>query len=82
MKQNKIDKTILTRNDLKERYKIGNAKASLLIHTKGFPSFKINGRYYVRLDKLIEYEEKAISKGCDLLEVILWIKSLQIEFID
>lgn len=51
---------LLTMKDLMKRYRISQDKAYELIHNKDFPSFKIKGRYYVRADLLLKWEDNLI----------------------
>lgn len=55
------DKPMITVKELEKRYHISHDKAYSLIHNKDFPSLKINGRYYVRVDLLIKWEERQIA---------------------
>ena len=52
---------LMTVEDLQFRYGIGKNKAYSLVKCKGFPSFQLYGRYYIRREDLIAWEKKAIE---------------------
>lgn len=57
------NKEILKTEDLKELLGVGNNTVYTLMHSKGFPSIKIGGRYFVLkedfLDWVREYRYKS-----------------------
>ena len=56
-----VAKDLMTVEDLQFRYGIGKNKAYSLVKCKGFPSFQIYGRYYIKVDDLMKWEEKAMQ---------------------
>lgn len=54
---------MLTVKDLQVMFKIGRDKAYALMRSKGFPSIKIGGRYYVTQKALDEWLEKYAYKS-------------------
>ncbi len=53
----KTDK-FLRIKDLKERYNISSSAAYTLVRRKDFPALFLAGRFYIREDALIKWEEK------------------------
>ena len=53
---------MLTVKDLQNLLKIGHDKAYALMRSKGFPSIKIGGRYYVTQKALDEWLESYAYK--------------------
>lgn len=56
-----VAKDLMTVEDLQFRYGIGKNKAYSLVKCKGFPSFQIYERYYIKVDDLMKWEEKAMQ---------------------
>ena len=56
-----VAKDLMTVEDLQFRYGIGKNKAYSLVKCKGFPAFQLYGRYYIKVDDLMKWEERAIQ---------------------
>lgn len=55
-----VDK-LLTRTDIKNRYKISDGKAQELMYRSDFPSFKLDDnsrKWYIRETDLIDWERR------------------------
>ncbi len=51
----------LTTKDVMQRYHIKRSKVYQLFNRLDFPSFKLDGRFLVREDKLLEWEDSLIN---------------------
>ncbi len=56
-----VAKDLMTVEDLQFRYGIGKNKAYSLVKCKGFPAFQLYGRYYIKVDALMKWEERAMQ---------------------
>ena len=50
-----VDERLLTTKELQVHLGVGRDRAYQLMHSKGFPSIKIGGRYYVTRDALARW---------------------------
>lgn len=57
---------LLTVKDLINLLNVGRDTAYALMHSKGFPSMKIGGRYYVARDELQKWLDKYAYKSFEL----------------
>lgn len=57
---------LLTVKELKELLKVGRDTAYALMHSSGFPSIKIGGRYYVSKEALDKWLEQYAYKSYEL----------------
>ena len=53
---------LLRTKDLQQKLNIGRDKAYSLMHSKGFPSMKIGGTYFVSSDELQKWVERYAYK--------------------
>lgn len=57
---------LLTVKDLIQLLNVGRDTAYALMHSKGFPSMKIGGRYYVSREELLKWLDKYAYKSYEL----------------
>lgn len=57
---------LLTVKDLQELLKIGRDTAYALMHSAGFPSIRIGGRYYVNKEELTKWLARYAYKTFEL----------------
>lgn len=50
---------LLKVKDLKDRYGIGNEAAYALVRRKDFPAFYFSGKFFIREDLLLKWEENS-----------------------
>lgn len=57
---------LLSVKELQNIWQVGRDKAYALMHSSGFPSIKIGGRYYVTQDELKKWLERYAYKTYEL----------------
>lgn len=58
---------LLTLKDLKEYFNISDKTMTKLLHTKGFPVFKIGRSYYIPETELTEWIKKQVKNNTKIL---------------
>lgn len=50
-----LNNNVITKQEFEKMFHIGHGKSYELLHTNGFPCFKIGQRYFILIDKAIEW---------------------------